>query len=584
MALPAPCHVILSKITEYGYTSPPNIPPLPDIIPSVSHLVPIVAAAIANEAGMKASSSQPRTLCYNLLSANYWNNQDYSDIITMSLDLALLSTSKGLFKSPDQAVYDSVSNVLTLFTSSLVCNFQELKYVCDPQVVEAAYINLSALSNLKVEISDFLNYHQNNVGNNMNNSQRLWDHSNQFGNNNQRINNGGSRSSYAATPVIPNRLGGIDPIFAGGNNRNDVTQMPNNIVEVNRPIVPEVVEQKINNCVLVFGGKEMDRSKHQIVRFGACNQNLEPAHNKLERAVNTFQQAVIDTDEYNKELAVSSLLDIEAPEMTDDLKSLMELFDYTMTPEPYLDTAIANGRLTQLETYCNKNKKVNLSRSFSSISNPIFTIADVKPFIRSLKESNNFSKLAVMLKEITKVIIDKPALNDLVSVISSFDNIMTEYVNDFISNELRLSITITSFLEDIEALGGLLYNKYGDVYGRSFTSFESDMIEVFNNYNYDANIKFIETLAGINIAVVPVNYSLTYLVLDNAELGYDVGKDPLVIDPTITPKLYFIVSSIFSQTKEKGIITTVNLLITSDGIKYKVYNDKIKNEMIIIRA
>lgn len=111
-----------------------------------------IIASILNEAGQKAYTNQARMFCYNLLIQNYGMNSDMEEVVNYVCKATILGTRRGIYKYHDQGITSEVSRVLTLYSSALVFRYDQLKSVCAPNVINAAYQNVANFNTFKQEI------------------------------------------------------------------------------------------------------------------------------------------------------------------------------------------------------------------------------------------------------------------------------------------------------------------------------------------------------------------------------------------------------------------------------------------------
>lgn len=612
MALPVPSDYPIVPIIQYDIHSPPHLPQLQVVLPQVRHIVHMVAAAVANEAGLKANSNLTRMFCYNLFVNNYWQNTFFEEAVSLSIDLISLNCLKGTYRVPEQGITDAVSRILTLYTSSLIFVYDELKLMCRQQIIEAAYQNITTFNNLKQEITQMHNlqqqgypqpqqqqYPQQQQGYPQQQFQQQYP---QQGYPQQQFQQQYPQRQFQQQPQQqgtfqyqqpgPNigqtfqqpvsAFGAVnspenihshedsmkqDRFFSRSSSTKQESNMPQ---QVNQPIVTtEVAKQQ--EYLIIDEGSEVERSKHQIVFFG--NGYKTDATIRNQNYVNTI-----------KKLEQISVI---------DETSIDNQFVYpTWLLESCLESAITSGRIKHFEQQ-KEDSSISAFRCFSIVASPILSTSDIVPFMKVLKEATTFIELTNKLKSLARSLDaqedNRKYTDNIVIFLSQVDNVLTGIVNGFIKNKLRLHLVIDSFTEDAGELASYLDTNYGNVYANAFSRFEHEILDsVINGVSLESEdvlAAMLEVPEGIFAALIPVNHSLTFVPMTDKELGYRIPDKAVIIDQVVAPTLYSIVRSLKAHKKDMDMTTISDLLITADGVRYKLHQNYLNtDEYLIARA
>ena len=626
MALPFSCDYPIVPIVLYDPQMPPAVPSI-DVIQQVRHIVPMVAAAVANEAGSKANNNAARMFCYNLLVNNYWRNEYFTEVVKLTCDLIAYNYSKNLFRTVESGIQDCVFQILTYYSGNLVFLFEDLKSECSQQVIDAAYQNVPNFNNLKQEIIKMYNnqpgYHNPGFGNPSSNMMGGNAHTPMMQPNqgmpiNTVVNtpNGPMIMTmqglmpYQQQPMYPQQqmqqpmmqppmqqqyyspqqqqpqhnTFGSSNTFGNVNTERSVTtgyiqedrfssriapvQETKPVQQVVRDVNTEQTKQKF---LIIDGGSEMDRSKHQITFFGDSYST--------------------DSVIRGKRFAESTTELIKTNDIFDTSKENQYVHP-TWLLEPFVDTALFVGKAQQFEHQKN-NTAVNVFRCFSIVANPVLSTSNIKPYMAKLQVANSFIELGVKLKAIASSLSindeNKQYTDSVISFLNQIEITLTSIVNDFLTNKIRSSITITSFTEDIGSLKEYIISKFGAIYGQAFETFEKEVVESIleeiKNDDEDTLLSNLNVPEGMYHATLPINHSFTYTFMNDKELGYKLGNEPVIIEQEVAPSLFNIVKSLEQHKKEMQMNTIYDFLITADGVKYKLYRHyALFNQYMIAKA
>lgn len=606
MSLPVPANYPVVPFVQYHPAQPPFVPNVP-CHPNVQHVLPTISAAVANEISIKAQANAVRLFCYNLLVRNNYQNENFAEVVQLSADLIMINLLKQVYRIPEHGVNDVVAQILTMYSSSLVYQYPDLKSMVTPQVLDAAYQNASVFNNLKQEIfsmrSNFPGHHNapqfqgqyqapnpgqghwpvhpgSHMAAGMGYAPPVSNYPNNYnpGYVNPGYGNPGYHSGVTFNPVgavTTSRFGNSENSIAENLkqdrffSRYAVHQEPE--IQKPDPAPIQVEKPTVSKYLEIEKGSEMDRAKHQISFFGdSFPVDSLVRGQQHDKSADNLRIASVEEEPPSPYLLNSCLLD------------------------PSLDMAIASGRMKQFEkqkeTICN-----SAFRCFSIVATPLICTEETKDYLSNLLTAPSFTAMAVKMKAMATALSAKSNEGNqdyslsLISYLNQINNVLTELVNNFLANRLGIghkNLNIDNFSEDISELGNYLHRQYGNNYSAALDTFESQVIDCLNEKFDEETLKDLnsnyEIPEGLNIDFLPINYSMTYVPMNDRELGYKVKDKALVIDKVTAPTLHKIAKSLAAHKKQIELETLHDILITADGVRYHLFRNYVADDEYLI--
>lgn len=633
-----------TPLLQYDALNPPFVPEV-RTIPEAYGIVPLLCSVIANEATNKADAHAGRMMFYNLCSDKAWNNDYFKTVVQLVTDIVTLRIVRKHIRSPEQGISDAVSQGVTSLVSLLFVQYRELRGMVKPEVLNAAEQNIQSFQNLQQELASMQNttqgyghmntmahphmshggqfpqvngYHPNQqpmhvphgpaVGQPFQTPQG-WFMQTPNGATIQVVHNGQGwvpmqqqmpMQQHYQQPQVPmttnygnhstfaqghSNYGGHAPAGnqtvggrfsgAGSSHSADVQQRQPvrdiRNVHLEAPVVTPVnvapVEKAVSKFLEIEGGTEMDRAKHRVgviasnYRFSSENRNA------------------------NYATAVEKLCKTRVTSASEDL-----FVDVNIAAEINVDAAITCGQIKQIERQ-KHDSSVNAFRCFMSVCAPVISTVDISGYMARIAESEDFDLVAKNMTSIAKALeisMEDTTTSDAVATfLHHIDSQLTNLVNVFLTESLQLEATIDSFAEDISGLGEYLFRTKGHLYSDAYRNFETAVMSMmFQELDSEVQQDLADKLnldETMHVAFMPINYCLTYVPLTARELGYKVGNKVVAIDHDIAPSLYWLATSIAGHTKQIGdFATLVNLIITSDGQRYRVRRNPMRSEEYLI--
>ena len=600
-------------IVQYDPNMPPYVPTIPGVPVEVQHLVGTVAAQVCNEVGLKAFANPARMACYNILVNNYWQNNEFCEVVKLILGYLYISYLKGTYRMPDHGVNDCVGSILILYCSNIILMYPEVKSTVDPQLHNAALQNASTFNNLKAEIINMYNnggsggyypQQQGMMGANAHASMvpmqqqmvpqpngqvvmtpngpmfvpagmvqqpQMMPMQQQFVQQPTQFQNQPLQSCYPQTQNA----------FSNGNNNNNLNLVDNIRQDrffsrapappVEQPIIQQQVKQvkSEQTHLTVMGGNEMDRAKHQITFFGNTYRTDSVVRNQaFTESVNKLNNASIKAEVDNPVVYPTWML------------------------EPCLDLAIINAKMLHVAQQ-QQDQKPSVFRCFGVVASPIISHLDIDSYVKEILQVKSFIEIVNKIKSLSMSLSqkedEKQYADSIIGTLSHIDIMLTKIVNNFLNNSLRLTVKIESFTDDVGGLPEYLFNKFGQMYSTMFNKFEQEIIcSITEKIKEDDRTQLCTNLDipdSVNVALIPMNYSFTFVFMTDKELGYNTGDTLVNIDAETTPVLYSLAISLQTHKREMQLNTIYDLLITSDGVKYRLYTDYTgTNKYLIVKC
>ena len=639
MALPARIDTILAPIVMYA----PGSPPAQVMINTISELqayVPALASALANDASGKSGANVARTLAYNMLTSNNWNNQEYTKAVQLAADILMLKLRKGNLQAPYMGIEESAEQASSFYSSELTAIFPELRSYLSPQAIDAANQNMGVFNEVKREINSIMHGYNPQYSNQhppqyqppvdpryqqppFGIDQRTGFPMEQPGqyqgnppmpmydsytgrpisrgpvNTYQPAGSSSDRWSEAMTKLDPSRFPPATDSRYGNDTRTYGSQeeMPpqGNIFKMAHPIAENKTykasdwkttpAQKYRTMIPSEGAKAVymlkDTAITEIIEIGEGAMDREKHKLVLvgnhELDNSSRQQAFVkDIAKFNKVTVNEVRESLNTTERVD----LDCYLHKVVMMEPTLEDLILNTRIAH------RREKTALYRSYCIIGNLEVCDEDYRSVIETLKTSKTFKQLAYSVK----FMISGGSINvDKLFYINQVNKILTKLINSFIGNNISIKgLIIEDFSEDIESLEDYLHNKYGKEYSNAFKSFEAESMEaMFDNCNDEmwdfliSSLKHAEDTMSLNL--IPVPCTITSVSMSSSELQVNViGTDPLLIRESLYPELYVIAKSIFDHSSVSSLSTLENILVTQDGCKYRIYRGYLENNAYLI--
>lgn len=586
---------------------PPYVPENIQIHPDVRYLLPYICSIVINTVVTNINKHHGRLLMFNLISNNYYRNDEFHEIIELCLGYIYSRTKRGYYPNFDSAVNQCVEEMCTMYSSQLIFKYPEIKSLVPPQVVSGAMQNIHKFNEAKAEVS------------------AMFAHNGQYPNHQVGFP-GGFQHGVVSNPNYPPN---INPNQFPPNNNMPlhINQYPQNIQQGNSMFVNQqrFINRQDNDHV---SNVRNDRFS-KMIKEDDVSRNRFNNQQSFEDTIQNSQQDIVQDNEVieppKKETDPTVMLEMVESNETTFANSTVSFIansvelnnterqalqwrsvqhisketidedsgdNFYLSPITLLETnienAIISGRAKQFERQ-GKALNKNIFRCFSIITNPFFTTFDFSKYHKTLQSCNTFEQLVLKLRSIATVLANQEDIEYTAGVITYLnlvDGMLTDLINDFLRNKVDLRVKIESFCEDASELRMHLIKK-GIQYSDAYDVFEEDIIDSMFVEIDDETLALEETdmqlPKGLNFYLFPINHSLTFTFLNNKELGLNIKDGLNQIDIKRSPTLFRIVQDLFNQKKQTETTTLVDMLVTVDNHRYKLYKDYCESNIYYIR-
>lgn len=536
MALPVRTDCVLIPVAQYPPGQPPFVPNI-QVDQQIAPLLAEITSAIINELGQKAYANPARIFIYNMMVSNFFNNQQFIDVVKLVTDALLLNASKGLIPNPYQGLYDTVNQIITLVSSNALFEYPELKSICAPALVEAAMQNAQVFNNMKQEIFAMHNqhhrqpqyphhpqppqYHQPQYPQPPQYPAPQYPQPPQYQNQQQypQPPQYPHQGHYPQPPQYPRlvpqpfqvqqqNLGGGrwtsqhavsgDTVQSFGNNSQPQASATDQSRFFSRTVNSEAVETTFTapeNFVAAPSEKDWKSTLSQPYRTLVTNQfkkhyrisgpdasvfEIIEQDNTMDRSKHAL---VLDSYQLKPERVVQVEHAVETLRLVtktvDDPIDYNEYIRKTWYADSFLSPAIFEGKLQQA-LHAEKDDGCEVFRFYTTVLNPVITNQDTTAICAELHAAPSFVAIARKMKSISMAAEQLNGGNKLPSEIvylMKVDKMLTELINEFLTHKLSLSkLSIESFVDDIASLSGYLESKYGEIYSTALAKYETDTI------------------------------------------------------------------------------------------------------------
>lgn len=364
------------------------------------------------------------------------------------------------------------------------------------------------------------------------------------------------------------------------------------VKRVTRETNPEKFIQR--KTLTLKEGNEVDRSKHQIVKFGgAVSYPLAPKFQELSDSTSKLlvSPAVAVQPEpivtmVAGEDGVEKPVEVPGPEIPFD--------EYMIYPsimmQTSLDACIAATRAAKIE-HVLKQPEDKVFRAFAVSCDMILSSSDIDRYLVRLRVCSSFSELVNAIKGIAnEEFTTQQERNDVLLALAEVDRKLTEKTNDFLRYRLGVTTRIEEFSSDILELKEHLVKYYKDermIDGMDV--FHRELIESLQCELPEEDIKDLKTDLRISdevqVGYLPMMYSFTHINLTAEELGFDNNamKDNItVITRTEHESLFKLIHSLEMNKFARKLNTITDYLITSDGVKYRMFVNALADDVFSI--
>jgi hypothetical protein len=269
-------------------------------------------------------------------------------------------------------------------------------------------------------------------------------------------------------------------------------------------------------------------------------------------------------------------------------KQIKEVIRETLTLESNLDSAILDARFARQAAVKDNGELPMVYRCFALVTNPILTQENYRSVLDSLSSMQSFGEMAMRLNSLARAVKEKDLI-DMALFIEQVNQYLTDVINNFLRKNAGLTLSVTSFIEDMPGLREYLQKSKGIVYAEALDRFEKDVIKLIvtplaEEEEFMMNEQLIDEADKVCLTYLPIGYSLTFVNVLEKELNLALKEGEVkLIRESISPEVYAIANSAFGQKNAFPSISR-NLMITLDNKIFELYKGYVGTENNAIKA
>lgn len=123
----------------------------------MNDLVPVISAAVALDVQNNAPNSPPRTMVYNVVSRNGYQNEIFAGLVMGVVDWVLLGLASNKFQNPEQAAQALIPKMVEMYVANQVVQFAELQQGVPPQM----QAHITGLTQMAMDVQNEINAFKN---------------------------------------------------------------------------------------------------------------------------------------------------------------------------------------------------------------------------------------------------------------------------------------------------------------------------------------------------------------------------------------------------------------------------------------
>lgn len=593
-------------VVMYDPNTPPFIPKV-KCSKALSFILPLVCSEVCNTAGLRVSDNTARTYCYNVLADNYWQNQEYAQVVQYVIGYIEAKYAKGELANPSVAIHDATDFILKLYTSSLCVTDRELKAVLEPKLLHIANQNIAIWSKVKDEIFNFLPkeedsmYPQNNVG---------------FQQPSMYPQQGGfpaqQQGMYQQPGMYPQQ-----PMMQPGMYQQPIYHQPmqSNIGFQNQQ---GFHNQPTNSFV---NANNQPQVHQQDLRQGRFLRNDSQTVQQVQELPQQFQQQPAQVTKTSVQENPTEECNIV--KYTDD--SVLGLFSENhgikMFDHTFVVDGVINNEISKY-TNCSKlyiyNKLVirdtllgclidvkvdyleegvwDLSKTDSftffntecMVYNTVYSKAEIDEYVYKIISQPTVEEMSITGQSIIHALkTDEVGNANEIAALKEVDAFLIRHYNNIIKYQIPEDIIGDSFFEDAGKMENYVARNYSETRAGAIRAANNLFVKSINNFiGISDSIKecvhsAIDTT--VNYSFIPMFYNITHTVFTEKDLGITVDSEPKVITVKETPYLHQIVNSILKKRSVNNITFMYHILVTSDNVIYYMYECISRPGVLMIR-
>lgn len=565
-----PADRLLNNLSSYNYA--PFVPNL-NLPDNYNNLLPDIVTATINEIIANNRKTPIRTYCFNRLSDNNFQNQDFVGLVELISNLIILNVEASRMDI-NSAANSAIKDGCTYHASITAKSNPNLHQYINQEAEQAIMANLREYEERLSMIDRFMS------GNMNRNQQSINNYSNTF------VNNGfnSGSNSFSNNRNMPSNNGFANQSNRFPNNRSNSTGNGYQMFNTNKDV-------KVDSRFDTNQGKKLD--------FRTIQNNTSVSTNvQHDKGVKMCQGKTLEGKDmdgntfFGIDLDISSILkkkEITLNNLTESVDEENSLLFLTGTT---LEDVLLNTKIKHIQIK-DKNSNIQTFRSYGIVCEPIINnnkiskeIGDILGYSEKVVAGVDLVSVSIKLRHLldkTKndVTVDKKYLIDLIKTISYINNFLTDSINEFLYESLSDIGSIDSYMDDIADLKNMLSVKKKEV-SQAWESFCNNVVSSLTYKLEDEIYKdiidnvYMEKDEKDTILLTKI-ITITSLDITYIQFGCSIDKNvSLTVDATKTPNVFEVIDGIFSM-KEDECNSLDDYIVLNDGVYLKIYKDYVNN-------
>ncbi len=543
------------------YSHPPFVPNL-NFPQNYNQLLPDIIVVTINTIITNSRKNNLRIYCFNLLSENNFQNQDFVDLLNIIMSLTVVNV-EARNMDINSAVNTAIEDGYSYFVCKITKDNRNLHQYVNREIEQDILLSIRELeesmnllnrilsNNYRQPMNSFSNSYNNNTFDNRSFGSRYSDQNSRFTN---------QRTGYLSTGY---QMSGSDRATNQGG-KFDIRQNKPPTINAKPHVSSDIIKTHKDK------GTEM---KHKILEGNDMNGN-------------TFFGVDLDISSIlakKKEITLNNLTE------TENEKNILSFLTSTTLEDILLTTKVKHIQILD------KNPNIQTFRSYGLICEPIINnnhdahkdISEILGYSEKTSAGIDLKNIAFKFRSLldnykNNIEIDKAYIVDSIKSISHINNVLTELINNFLKESLNDIGSIDSFMDDIFDLDRMLSIKAKEVsqeWGHFCSNVISSLTHKLEDGNYEVTVEniFMDDVKKDTILLTKI-VTITSLNMNYIQFGCLVDKNnSVIVDPSKTPNIYEMIEGIFDM-KDSEHNSLEDFIILNDGVHLQIYKDCLNNQ------
>lgn len=568
--LPVPYDRPQVAILQYSQHQPPTIPNIA-VHPEGQQLLMAATSACANALSNAAQTSVIRMFCYNLMSSHGWNNQDFYDMVRVTVDHVTYRKLTNQMGGNIFVTLEEVANSLSmLYSAKLAAQYQEFYCQLPPASQQGIQHNLPLLNDWVAKADSIYStypQHQQQATHNFQRPQTVMSGALNMG------SNPGPRGGHVGLNQMHNQMArgrhmqpSSNPAAAGVSVGHHQAKPVDNFIQ-NKFCAGARTARNTD-----IEGEHMNRNIHQIAYRGTTLVAPQQRQNKKPEIKNNVPPPMASMM-MHEQPQVGTLPYFPGDVCEVNLETALESISSAVTQSAKVMTA-------EYLAF----KTIILEAVHSAIQIP-------EALSQELKGCVTFAKVSEVLRKYSASMTDPDDAYFWDIFMMNLDKTITSKANEYFSRQMPDGgFTISSVLEDGADVQNHVSSTYKTRANPSFVSFQksflSNLFSVIGKDGAELPGEEKPELKPVDYVILMTQMLVTSISTTAEEYEMIVGEHldregGLVVTPETNAFFFDILSTLIKAGKDIG--SSKNMLVTMDGVKWVFWENATDSQHITIK-